>query len=211
MSEIAESITVKIEREEEDLLEINNFDEFEKKCDWCGKEIDDFECFGNFCAESCFNSSRRAQFKMSKFGIEIEKKSFTPSDDRKADKIQKRFKSQQKQFFRKFRERKRPRKIIHRQAEASRTFTKLPLPKAHLIIPSLQKPDKPICEDKPVCQNVKVPLPTLISGVRFIPVPIPYPVFIPVPILKTTENNEENSDFEKEVLNALHLSLKSGN
>jgi hypothetical protein len=62
MSEIEESITVKIEREEEDLLEINNFDEFEKKCDWCGKEIDDFECFGNFCAESCFNSSRRAQF-----------------------------------------------------------------------------------------------------------------------------------------------------
>ena len=121
---------------------------------------------------------------------------------------------QQKQSFKKFRERKRPRKITQRQAQAARTFTKLPLPNSRLSASALKKPDKPICEDQPVYQKAKVPtghLPTLISGVRIIPVPIPYPVFIPIPFSKSNENNEEKSDFEKEVLNALHLSLKSGN
>ena len=99
---------------------------------------------------------------------------------------------------------------MHRQAPASGAFTKL-LPKTHLPVSALKKPNKPICEDQPVYKNVKVPLPTLISGVRFVPVPIPYPVFIPIPISKSTENIEENSDFEKEVLNALRLSLKSQN
>jgi len=90
MSESEESITVKIERDEEDLPEIDNFEENEKKCEWCGKEIDDFESFGQFCAESCFNSSRRAQFKKSKFGIEIKKRTFSFSDKKKAEKVLKR-------------------------------------------------------------------------------------------------------------------------
>ena len=89
MSESEESITVKIERDEEDLPEIDNFEENEKKCEWCGKEID-FESFGQFCAESCFNSSRRAQFKKSKFGNEIKKITFSCSDKKKAEKVLKR-------------------------------------------------------------------------------------------------------------------------
>ena len=94
MSESEESITVKIERDEEDLFEIKNFEEIEKKCEWCGKELDDFENFGEFCAESCFNISRRAQFKKSKFGIEIQKKNFPVSEKSTAEKVQKRYKVQ---------------------------------------------------------------------------------------------------------------------
>ena len=112
MSESEESITVKIEREEEDLLEINNFDEFEKKCDWCGKEIDDFECFGTFCAESCFNSSRRAQFKKSKFGIEIQKRSFAPSNELNTEKIQKKFEIRLKPYLKNSENVKDPEKLF---------------------------------------------------------------------------------------------------
>lgn len=92
MSESEESITVKIERTDEDLVEIENQEEIEqeRKCDWCGSVFEDFDNFGKFCTESCFNSSRRAQFKKTKFGIEIKKRSFSRANDASSEKIQKR-------------------------------------------------------------------------------------------------------------------------
>ena len=57
----------------------------------------------------------------------------------------------------------------------------------------------------------KIAVPTFISGVRLIPVPIPYPVFVPVPVSGNSGDNDEINDFEKEVRNALQLSLKSLN